>query len=283
MDPSPVQPPSVNSLSSFSNADLDQTVSRPGWVPGARSSTFKLFTVEASTPSRLWAACSMPLFSATTSSGPLACFVLLPLLLPFPARVLRLSLTLMMSGHTPSLRNMSLTCLVFFRVCMSSVTTSGRSRMSSIMCPLPATVSFRAVAASAERRASCISFLGIFLVVFLAVTGGFDCLPPTVPTANAACWPRPLRRGTRAIPCPAPSDSTLRLFPASGSLPCGWNLCDCSAMTARLITSGLSGVLKTLGFLILSVAFPSRLKTFVVSLPISSGSFSLVVLSLWGF
>ena len=126
------------------------------------------------------------------------------------------------------------------------------------MCPLAATVSFEAVAAIAENSASRVSFLGMRRAIFFWDVGGWGCLPPTVLGANAA-FPAPLfMRGTRAIPMPVPRDSAVVLFPAMGSLPWGWRLCDCMVSTVRFITSGRNGVSKTVGSVVFVVGFPWR-------------------------
>ena len=76
-----------------------------------------------------------------------------------------------------------------------------------------------------------------------------------------AALPLPLFiRGTLAVALPVPRDSAVVFFPAIRSLPCGCLLLDCMAKTARFITSGLSGVEKTLGRLILPVVLPCKSK-----------------------
>ena len=67
-------------------------------------------------------------------------------------------------------------------------------------------------------------------------------------------------RGTLEIPLPVPRDSAVVLFPAMGSLPCGCNLLDCMAKTARFITSGLNGVKKMFGSVVFPVDFPCKSK-----------------------
>ena len=128
----------------------------------------------------------------------------------------------------------------------------------SILWPLAATVSFEAVAAMADCRARRFSFLGICRAIFFWDVGGWGCLPPTVLGANLAVPPPPLMRGTREIPMPVPRDSAVVFLPAMGSLPWGWCLWDCMASTARFITSGLSGVVKTVGSVVFVVGFPWR-------------------------
>ena len=99
----------------------------------------------------------------------------------------------------------------------------------------------------------------IRLTIIFSAVGGCACLPPTVPGANAAVPAPPFMRGTRAIAMPVPRDSALVRLPAMGSLPCGWSRFVCVASTARLIMSGLSGVLNIGGRVVLAVGFPWRL------------------------
>jgi hypothetical protein len=84
--------------------------------------------------------------------------------------------------------------------------------------------------------------------------------------AKAALPPPPFTRGIRAIPMPVPRDSALVFCPAMGSRPWGWSLLDWMARAARFITSGLRGVSKTVGSVVLPVGFPSRLKIIAVFL-----------------
>jgi len=79
--------------------------------------------------------------------------------------------------------------------------------------------------------------------------------------ANCALPLPPLMRGTLAMPEPVPRDSAVVRFPAMGSLPCGWRLLLWVASTARLMMSGLRGVVNIVGSVILLVVvvFPLRL------------------------
>ena len=132
--------------------------------------------------------------------------------------------------------------------------------MSSIACPLFATVSLDAVAAIAENKAKRFSFFGIRLTIFFSEVGGCPALPFTVPGENAALPLGPLVLGILEIPEPVPLDSAVVRLPAMGSRPCGWNRVDCIARTARFMTSGLRGVAKTVGRSTLPTGLPSRLK-----------------------
>ena len=86
----------------------------------------------------------------------------------------------------------------------------------------------------------------------------------TVLGAKAALPLPPLMRGILAVPLPVPRDSALVLFPAIGSLPCGCNLLDCMARTARFMMSGRRGVENTLGSVTLPVDSPCKSKIFAV-------------------
>ena len=68
------------------------------------------------------------------------------------------------------------------------------------------------------------------------------------------------------MPMPVPRDSALVFFPAIGSRPWGWILLDWIASTARFMTSGLRGVSKTVGSVVLPMGFPWRSKIFAVFL-----------------
>ena len=129
----------------------------------------------------------------------------------------------------------------------------------------------------AESRASRASFLGMRFTIFFSDLGGWGCLPPTVLGAKAALPPPPFTRGSLAMPRPVPRDSALVFFPAIGSRPCGWSLLDWMARTARFMMSGLSGVSKTAGSVLLPMGFPWRSKIFAVFLVgiVSSPLFSL--------
>ena len=231
-------------------------VSLPACVPGASSSAVSVLTLATSMPGMFSAASDMPLFSVIMISGPLACFILRPRRLPFPARILRLAFARLISSCTPRQFSASSTSLVLVSSAMSSVTISGNCGTVSMACPRNATISFDAVAAMAENSASCASLRGIRFTIIFWLVGGCGCLPPTVLGASFAVPLPPLTRGTREIPLPVPRDSAVVRFPAMGSRPCGWSRLVCVASTARFITSGLSGVLNIAGSVIFAMGFP---------------------------
>jgi hypothetical protein len=63
---------------------------------------------------------------------------------------------------------------------------------------------------------------------------------------------------------PVPRDSALVFLPAIGSLPWGCRRVDWMASTARFIMSGLMGVAKMAGSVVLPVGFPVRSKILTV-------------------
>lgn len=77
--------------------------------------------------------------------------------------------------------------------------------------------------------------------------------------ANCARPLPPLIRGTRLIPEPVPRDSAVVRLPAMGFRPWGWMRLLCEASTARFMMSGLSGVVKMVGRVVLAEVLPWRL------------------------
>src|SRR6188472_1114117 len=126
--------------------------------------------------------------------------------------------TLINSSARPSALRHFRRSLVFVIDSMSFETTTGKFDILSTLWPRLSILSFLAVAAMAEHRASLFSFLLIFLYIFFHDSGGCGALPCLTPATPAACPalanPSPRALAILAIPNPVLRDSALTISPA---------------------------------------------------------------------